>query len=134
MSFDEAKKKLNMYKRQERKEKEEVQGEGRRSSWQNFAKKNKTVQKVKNGHDPNWDPTRDHGELSAFRGHDFVKQHSGGFGVPQRPVAVSVGDVHGIAERPESVAREAWECFSGEPDSAQLGPVEGHVHGFEVTA
>lgn len=59
------KKKLNMYKRQERKEKEELQGEGRRSSWQNFAKKNKTVQKVKNGHDPNWDPTRDHGELAA---------------------------------------------------------------------
>jgi len=54
-----------MYKPQEKKEKEENQGEGRRSSWQNFAHKNKTVKKAKNGHDPNWDPTRDHGELAA---------------------------------------------------------------------
>ena len=30
-----------------------------------FAKKNKTINKVKNYHDPNWDPTRDHGELQA---------------------------------------------------------------------
>lgn len=59
------KKKLNMYKRQERKEKEEKQGETRRSSWQSFAKKNKTCKNAKNGHDPNWDPTRDHGELAA---------------------------------------------------------------------
>ena len=59
------KKKLNMFKRQEKKEKEEKQGETRRSSWQSFAKKNKTVQRSKNGHDPNWDPTRDHGELAA---------------------------------------------------------------------
>ena len=30
-----------------------------------FAKKNKTINKAKNHHDPNWDPTRDHGELQA---------------------------------------------------------------------
>ena len=30
-----------------------------------FAKKNKTINKAKNNHDPNWDPTRDHGELAA---------------------------------------------------------------------
>ena len=59
------KKKLNMYKRQEKKEKEEKQGEGRRTSWQSFAKKNKTTKAAKNGHDPKWDPTRDHGELAA---------------------------------------------------------------------
>jgi hypothetical protein len=59
------KKKLNMYKRQEKKEREEKQGEGRRSSWQTFAKKNKTTKAAKNGHDPRWDPTRDHGELAA---------------------------------------------------------------------
>ena len=59
------KKKLNMFKRQEKKEKEEQHGESRRSSWQSFAKKNKTVKSTKNGHDPNWDPTRDHGELAA---------------------------------------------------------------------
>ena len=44
---------------------EEKQGETRRSSWQNFSKKNKTCKSAKNGHDPNWDPTRDHGELAA---------------------------------------------------------------------
>ena len=54
-------KKLNMFKRQEKKAREERAGDDRRSSWQNFSKKNKTVQKAKNGHDPNWDPTRDHG-------------------------------------------------------------------------
>jgi len=59
------KKKLNMFKRQEKKDKEEKQGEGRRSSWQSFSKKNKTCGKAKNSHDPNWDPTRDHGELAA---------------------------------------------------------------------
>ena len=59
------KKKLNMYKRQEKKDKEEKQGEGRRTSWQSFAKKNKTTKAAKNGHDPKWDPTRDHGELAA---------------------------------------------------------------------
>ena len=59
------KKKLNMYKRQEKKDKEEKQGEGRRTSWQSFAKKNKTTKAAKNGHDPRWDPTRDHGELAA---------------------------------------------------------------------
>ena len=46
-------------------EKEEKQGEGRRTSWQSFAKKNKTTKAAKNGHDPKWDPTRDHGELAA---------------------------------------------------------------------
>ena len=59
------KKKLNMYKRQEKKEREEKQGEGRRTTWQAFAKKNKTTRAAKNGHDPRWDPTRDHGELAA---------------------------------------------------------------------
>jgi survival-of-motor-neuron-related-splicing factor 30 len=59
------KKKLNMFKRQEKKVAEEKQGETRRSSWQNFSKKNKTCKTAKNGHDPNWDPTRDHGELAA---------------------------------------------------------------------
>merc|ERR1711935_1331210 len=39
------KKKLNMYKRQ--------------------GKKEKTPKAAKNGHDPKWDPTRDHGELAA---------------------------------------------------------------------
>ena len=28
-------------------------------------KKNKTINKAKNNHDPHWDPTRDHGELQA---------------------------------------------------------------------
>jgi len=59
------KRKLNMYRRQEKKEKEEKHGDDRRSSWQNFSKKNKTVNKVKNNHDPNWDPTRDRGEIAA---------------------------------------------------------------------
>lgn len=59
------KKKLAMYKRQERKAQELKQGEGRRSTWQQFSKKNKVVSKSKNYHDPNWDPTRDHGELAA---------------------------------------------------------------------
>lgn len=59
------KKKLNMFKRQERRAQEETQGEGRRSSWAQFSGKNKTIKKAKNHHDPNWDPTRDHGELAA---------------------------------------------------------------------
>ncbi len=59
------KRKLNMYKRQEKKAREEKAGDDRRSSWLQFSKKNKTVQKAKNGHDPNWDPTRDHGEIAA---------------------------------------------------------------------
>jgi len=59
------KRKLNMYKRQEKKEKEEAHSDQRRSSWSSFAKKNKTINKAKNHHDPHWDPTRDHGELSA---------------------------------------------------------------------
>ena len=59
------KKKLKMFKRQEKKEAEVVQGETRRSGWQNFSTKNKTIKKSKNNHDPNWDPTRDHGELAA---------------------------------------------------------------------
>mmetsp|Transcript_22157 Transcript_22157/g.47855 ORF Transcript_22157/g.47855 Transcript_22157/m.47855 type:complete len:292 (-) Transcript_22157:336-1211(-) len=58
-------KKLKMFKRQEKKDKEEKQGEGRRSTWQSFKKKNKVINKSKNFHDPNWDPTRDHGELAA---------------------------------------------------------------------
>ena len=59
------KRKLNMYKRQEKKAREDKLGDDKRSNWQNFSRKNKTVQKVKNGHDPNWDPTRDHGEMQA---------------------------------------------------------------------
>jgi len=59
------KKKLNMFKRQEKKEKEVTHSEDRRSSWQNFSKKSKTISKAKNNHDPRWDPTRDHGELAA---------------------------------------------------------------------
>lgn len=59
------KRKLNMYKRQEKKAKEEKAGDDRRTSWQSFSKKNKTVQKVKNGHDPTWDATRDHGQITA---------------------------------------------------------------------
>ena len=54
-----------MYKRQEKKAREDKAGDDRRSNWQSFSKKNKTVQRVKNGHDPNWDPTRDHGEIAA---------------------------------------------------------------------
>jgi len=64
-AIEKKKRKLNMFKRQERKDKEEAHTDARRSSWSNFAKKNKTINKVKNWHDPNWDPTRDHGELSA---------------------------------------------------------------------
>jgi len=59
------KRKLNMYRRQEKKEKEEKHGDERRNSWQSFSKKNKTVNRVKNFHDPNWDPTRDRGEIAA---------------------------------------------------------------------
>ena len=59
------KRKLNMYKRQEKKRREEQSTEDRRSSWSQFSKKNKTVQRAKNSHDPNWDPTRDHGEIAA---------------------------------------------------------------------
>lgn len=64
-AIEKKKRKLKMFKRQEKKEKEEKQGEGRRSTWQSFSKKNKTINKTKNFHDPNWDPTRDHGELAA---------------------------------------------------------------------
>jgi len=59
------KRKLSMFKRQEKKEKEDRQVDERRTSWQAFSRKNKTVQKAKNSHDPNWDPTRDHGEMHA---------------------------------------------------------------------
>mmetsp|Transcript_53231 Transcript_53231/g.137699 ORF Transcript_53231/g.137699 Transcript_53231/m.137699 type:complete len:308 (+) Transcript_53231:111-1034(+) len=59
------KRKINMHKRQEKKVKEETAGEDRRTSWQSFSKRNKTVKRAKNGHDPNWDPTRDHGEMAA---------------------------------------------------------------------
>lgn len=59
------KKKLNMVKRQEKREREERHGDERRSSWQSFSTKNRKVQRAKNGHDPNWDPTRDHGEVAA---------------------------------------------------------------------
>ena len=59
------KRKLNMYRRQEKKEKEEKQGDERRNNWQNFSKRNKTISKSKNNHDPNWDPTRDRGEAAA---------------------------------------------------------------------
>mmetsp|Transcript_38378 Transcript_38378/g.76898 ORF Transcript_38378/g.76898 Transcript_38378/m.76898 type:complete len:306 (-) Transcript_38378:382-1299(-) len=59
------KRKLKMFKRSEKRAKEESAVDDRRSSWQSFAGKNKTIKKVKNGHDPNWDPTRDHSELAA---------------------------------------------------------------------
>jgi len=59
------KRKLKMFKRSEKRAKEETAVDDRRNGWQHFAKKNKTVQRAKNGHDPNWDPTRDHGELAA---------------------------------------------------------------------
>ena len=61
------KKKLNMFKRQGRKDREEKQGEVSRGSWQSFQKKNKTIQKKadKRFHDPHWDPTRNHSELAA---------------------------------------------------------------------
>lgn len=58
------KKKLAMFKRQERREKEEKHGDERRTSWQSFSAKNKTISKAKNYHDPTWDPTRDHGEIA----------------------------------------------------------------------
>mmetsp|Transcript_11880 Transcript_11880/g.20026 ORF Transcript_11880/g.20026 Transcript_11880/m.20026 type:complete len:292 (-) Transcript_11880:226-1101(-) len=64
-TIEKKKRKLKMFKRQEKKQKEEQVGEGRRSSWQSFSRKNKAVVKTKNFHDPNWDPTRDHGELAA---------------------------------------------------------------------
>lgn len=64
-TIDKKRRKLKMFKRQEKKQKEEQVGEGRRSSWQSFSKKNKTVVRTKNFHDPHWDPTRDHGELAA---------------------------------------------------------------------
>jgi len=64
-TIEKKKKKLKMFKRQEKRDKEQQQGEGRRSSWQSFSGKNKTIKKTKNFHDPNWDPTRDHGELQA---------------------------------------------------------------------
>jgi len=54
-----------MFKRQEKKVQEEKSSDTRRSSWMNFSKKNKTISKSKNWHDPNWDPTRDHGELAS---------------------------------------------------------------------
>jgi len=64
-AIEKKKRKLNMFKRQERKEKEEAHSDNRRASWNSFAKKNKTINKAKNHHDPHWDPTRDHGELAA---------------------------------------------------------------------
>merc|ERR1712070_224923 len=64
-AIEKKKKKLKMFTRQEKRANDEKQGEGRRSTWQSFSKKNKTVKKAKNQHDPNWDPTRDHGELAA---------------------------------------------------------------------
>jgi len=64
-AIEKKKRKLKMFKRQEKKDNEEKQGEGRRSDWSTFSKKNKTAQKAKNNHDPHWDPTRDHGELAA---------------------------------------------------------------------
>ena len=54
-----------MYRRQEKKEKEAQAGDDRRNSWQAFQKKNKTISKSKNHHDPNWDPTKDRGEAAA---------------------------------------------------------------------
>jgi len=59
------KRKLKMFNRQEKRAKEEQAVDDRRNSWQKFAGKNKTIKKAKNGHDPNWDPTRDHSELAA---------------------------------------------------------------------
>merc|ERR1712046_161658 len=64
-AIEKKKRKLNMYKRQEKKQREEQQSDTRRASWSSFAKKNKTIKQSKNWHDPNWDPTRDHGELAA---------------------------------------------------------------------
>ena len=64
-TIEKKKKKLKMFKRQEKKAALESLGEGRRSSWQAFKGKNKTIGKSKNFHDPRWDPTRDHGELAA---------------------------------------------------------------------
>ena len=54
-----------MFKRQEKRDKEEKQSEERQTSWQRFANKNKTIAKSKNNHAPNRDPTRDHGEPAA---------------------------------------------------------------------
>ncbi|KAL1529900.1 hypothetical protein AB1Y20_000828 [Prymnesium parvum] len=64
-AIEKKKRKLNMFKRQEKKQKEEQHSDTRRASWNNFAKKNKTIKSAKNWHDPHWDPTRDHGELAA---------------------------------------------------------------------
>ena len=94
-AIERKKRKLNMFKRQEKKLKEEQQSDTRwvpcdapvtfpgsierrkaslssgahrfrrRSNWSNFSRKNKTIRGAKNWHDPNWDPTRDHGELAA---------------------------------------------------------------------
>ena len=44
---------------------DEKAGDDRRNSWMNFSKKNKTINKSKNNHDPNWDPTKDRGEAYA---------------------------------------------------------------------
>jgi survival-of-motor-neuron-related-splicing factor 30 len=59
------KRKLNMYKRQEKKEAEEKAGDDRRNSWMNFQKKNKTVAKAKNWHDPNHDMSVNRSEAAA---------------------------------------------------------------------
>ena len=59
------KKKLAMFKRQERREKDEQQVDQRRSSWQSFSAKSKTIKKSKNNHDPTWDPARDHSEMAG---------------------------------------------------------------------
>ena len=60
---------------QEKKEKEEKAGDDRRNSWLSFQKKNKTISKAKNWHDPNWDPTRDRG-IEAARERE-IRQHGG---------------------------------------------------------
>lgn len=59
------KRKLNMYRRQEKKDKEDKATDDRRNSWQSFQKKNKTISKSKNNHDPNWDPTRNRDEAAS---------------------------------------------------------------------
>lgn len=63
--IEKKKKKLKMFKRQEKKSAMEQQGEGRRTSWQSFKGKNKTIAKSKNFHDPHWEPTKNHDEIRA---------------------------------------------------------------------
>ena len=68
------KRRLKIVKRQDKKQREDQACESQRTSWQNFAKHNKTIRKSVNTHDPKWDPTRDHGErasreqMDPFRG------------------------------------------------------------------